>query len=178
MLRALDRLAAAAAAGRKEQQHQQQLQYCEVGMSGGHSAAAVLAARPLVSVLAFDTATFPFSADIVAHLRATYGDRFQFVGGHSLSSIPAFVRASGGRFECDVTFIDGGHSLEVVQSDITWLRQLAAQRHVLFFDDSAEYRTLQSRVSCAYDCITCNGISFPASAVRFAGPSPALVDTS
>jgi len=122
--------------------------YCEVGLNGGHSAGAVLAARAKARVLAFDLAAFPFSEPVAEFLTVTFNGRFEVVWGDSKVTVPLFsanrTAANTEGRKCDVIFVDGGHEYEDITADIHNLRELAHSKTVLFFDDTQPKLTVES----------------------------------
>jgi hypothetical protein len=136
--------------------------YCEIGMNGGHSASVVLAGRPGVYVVSFDLGMFAYSQPVADLLGVVFGERFRFVQGNSLETVPRFVRELGGQISCDVLFIDGGHDLEIVASDIRNLRPLVntrrAEGHAIFLDDTESCLDLPCRFNAMLDCVPPHGI--------------------
>ena len=57
--------------------------YCEVGMNGGHSAAAMLLANPHLTVHSFDLMFWNYSRPVVRLLGTAFGDRFISHPGNS-----------------------------------------------------------------------------------------------
>lgn len=89
--------------------------YCEIGMNGGHSVAAVLQASPNISATVFDMMAFNYSWPIAGLLHAQYGRRFKLHPGNSRSTVPRWLAAGaadgGGRpHMCDLILIDGDHT--------------------------------------------------------------------
>ena len=117
--------------------------YCEVGLNGGHSAGAVLAARSSASVLSFDIGEFPFSEPVADFLAFAFPGRFEVVWGDSKATVPARRTVEGGK-KCDVIFVDGGHQVEDVAADIVNLKELAHSTTALFLDDTQPAHTLSS----------------------------------
>ena len=83
-------------------------------MNGGHSAVAVLAARPKVRVIAFDLGEFAFSGPVEELLHTVYGQRFRMV---CIVVNFASVRWCVCVFSCKVTF-PGAYYLHI------WFRRV------------------------------------------------------
>tara|TARA_B110000208_G_scaffold137911_1_gene166515 strand:- start:1 stop:1413 length:1413 start_codon:yes stop_codon:yes gene_type:complete len=116
---------------------------CEVGLNGGHSAAAFLTADPRVVVHSFDIGANAHTAAAVELLRAVFPHRFAYHEGPSSATVPAFAlrlaagTATLGGGRCDIVFIDGSHHETDVKADIDAMRTAAACPHLVIFDDTA-----------------------------------------
>ena len=65
--------------------------YCEVGMNGGHSAAAMLHANPRLAVHSFDLMHWNYSWPVAHLLRTSFRGRFHLHPGDSRSTVPEFA---------------------------------------------------------------------------------------
>ena len=143
--------------------------YCEVGFMMGHSAAAVLVARPHVHVLSFDLFNWKYSDPIIELFESRWGNRFTSVVGDSIKTIPEF-HANHPEFRCDVIFIDGGHLASTVFNDAINMRKLVDvhANNVVFFDDSMKNWKKDSHYvfNALLDCGTDAHVHFPASNVE------------
>jgi hypothetical protein len=108
---------------------------CEIGLNGGDSAAAWLCSFPRASYVSFDLARFNVTTDAADFLSTAFPGRFTLVRGSTLATLPQYARAHPR--SCDIMIVDGGHSLEVGYSDLSYMRMLARDptRHVVVMDD-------------------------------------------
>lgn len=114
--------------------------YCEVGMNGGHSAAAMLLANPHLTVHSFDLMFWNYSRPVVRMLGTAFGDRFISHPGNSRVAVPewaAEVAKASNRPPCDVILVDGDHSLQGATADLNNFRALAAPHAPVIVDDIA-----------------------------------------
>lgn len=56
-------------------------------------------------------------------------------GGNTRETLPRFVAERKGRYVPDVVFVDGGHSLETIESDWKNVAELLGPKSVVVFDD-------------------------------------------
>eukprot|EP00315_Gephyrocapsa_oceanica_P010050 CAMPEP_0185295672 /NCGR_PEP_ID=MMETSP1363-20130426/8520_1 /TAXON_ID=38817 /ORGANISM="Gephyrocapsa oceanica, Strain RCC1303" /LENGTH=289 /DNA_ID=CAMNT_0027892247 /DNA_START=44 /DNA_END=913 /DNA_ORIENTATION=+ len=103
---------------------------CEVGMNGGHSAAAWLCAFPDARYIGFDLLKKRISQPSLAFLKQGFPGRVQVIAGDTTHTLPEVEQLS-----CDVLSVDGGHTHRVALSDLIHIRRLAAPRHALIMDD-------------------------------------------
>jgi hypothetical protein len=110
--------------------------YCEVGMNGGHSVAAMLLANVNVSAHVFDLFKWSYSSLVANVLNTTFRGRVSFYPGYShrtLSTFTAAARASG--VTCDVILVDGGHTFRAAHMDIDELQSVATADTRVVLDD-------------------------------------------
>ena len=73
--------------------------------------------------------------------------------GDSRVTIPAY-HAANPEFVCDISFIDGEHSLDAVQHDIRNMAKLASQNGEVILDDmDIEGRTFSKIGGITDDCV-------------------------
>jgi len=136
--------------------------YCEIGMNGGHSVAAVLQSTPNVSATVFDMMAFNYSWPVAGLLHAQYGRRFKLHPGNSRATVPRWLHANGmggakapgaadkapsaaasagaagGRghagHACDLILIDGDHTAGC-RSDMVLMSNAASPRARVVVDD-------------------------------------------
>lgn len=106
---------------------------CEVGLNGGHSAAAWLCAFPDASYVGFDLLAKRVSQPSLAFLQRSFPGRIQVIAGDTTRTL--LEKARQEQLGCDVLSVDGGHSHRVALSDLIHIRRLAAPRHALIMDD-------------------------------------------
>ena len=69
------------------------LQYCEVGMNGGHSASAMLLADARLRAHVFDTVSLKYSHPVAELLETQFGGRFELHAGYSQDTLPGWIEA-------------------------------------------------------------------------------------
>lgn len=109
--------------------------YCEVGMNGGHSAAAMLIGNPHVVVHSFDLYEHEYAVPTASFLNLTFGGRFVSHRGNSRTSVPAWVAENNNR--CDMLLVDGDHSAKGAMLDLINLRPAATEGARVVVDDVA-----------------------------------------
>ena len=107
--------------------------YCEIGMNGGHSAAAMLFANPRLVVHTFDLMGWKYSEPNAATLKTMFGPRLQLHPGDSTKTVPEWTRANPGT--CDLVFVDGDHSQQGAHKDFVNMRYAAAPGALGVADD-------------------------------------------
>ena len=68
--------------------------YCEIGMNGGHSLAAMLLAHADLECHVFDLFKWRYSEPVASLLNHTYRGRVRFYPGYSKHTLPQFVRVA------------------------------------------------------------------------------------
>ena len=76
----------------------------------------MLIANPEVTVHAFDLKAWLYSNVTAALLRTTFGARFHLIEGDSTLTVPAW--AARHPHACDLTFVDGDHTLQGAMIDL------------------------------------------------------------
>lgn len=124
--------------------------YCEVGMNGGHSAAAMLHASPSLTVHSFDMMNWNYSWPVVRLLSTTFSQRFFIHPGDSRQTVPQWTsgwtqqqrratrtRHATGAGPCELILVDGDHTLKGAVADLRNMRALAAPSALVVVDDIA-----------------------------------------
>ena len=111
--------------------------YCEVGMNGGHSLAAMMLARAGLRAHVFDLLKWRYSWPAATLINATFGaGRVAFYEGYSHRTLPSFVSAARQRgVTCDLVLVDGGHTFRAARADIEELQAVATHETRLVTDD-------------------------------------------
>jgi spermidine synthase len=104
----------------------------EIGLNAGHSADNFFGhCNQLERFVSFDIKCYP---EVLDYFAEKYKDRFHFVVGDSLETVPEFAE----RFpdvKFDLIFIDGAHSFDNCYHDILNMKQLAHSNTCLWIDD-------------------------------------------
>ena len=113
----------------------------EVGFNAGHSALLALSCNPRLVYCAVDLNEHAYTAPCVEFLKAEFPDRVHMFVGNSLQVLPELV---GRRveFDFDLFHVDGGHTSEVCESDVTnciKLAEGARGRHLMIDDTHASW---------------------------------------
>jgi len=72
---------------------------------------------------------------------------FQLYQGYTRESLANFVEENP-KFEADVVFIDGGHSVETIENDWHYCSRMLSRDGTLFLDDFYDNRELIDRFGC------------------------------
>lgn len=110
---------------------------CEVGFNAGHSSLNFLISNPNATLLVFDIFEHHYVSAAVRSLKDLFSERkITVVAGDSTKSIPDFTSVRDPSFQCQLTFIDGGHTRAVFEADLRHMKQLADPAfHVVVVDD-------------------------------------------
>lgn len=107
----------------------------EIGFNGGHSAEVFFTQlKNLKFFASFDINKWPYTPHAVEYFQGKYGNRFFFVEGDSLFTVPLFANHFIDR-KFDLIYIDGCHQLEWVVGDIRNARAFAHSETILWIDD-------------------------------------------
>jgi predicted O-methyltransferase YrrM len=101
----------------------------EIGFNCGHSSAAMLAARPDLTVVSFDLGTHTYVPSAKAAIDAAFPGRHELIAGDSRETVPHLR----GTFE--LFFIDGGHASDVAAADMQNCLNLARPGDLIAMDD-------------------------------------------
>jgi hypothetical protein len=103
--------------------------YCETGFNVGHSAETVLSNNPDVIVHSFDIGG-ENSLRAYEQLSARYPDRLFVTWGDSTKTLPSLQPLN-----CDVFFVDGGHTEEVARADLINMEKHLVADGAVIMDD-------------------------------------------
>jgi len=119
-------------------QHGKPLVLCEMGLNGGHSAAAMLLAAGKESTfVSFDIGNFgpvTYYNTTVAMLQRVFPKQIEFILGDSAITVPSFAAQRGK--VCDVVSVDGDHSKEGALRDINSIRNISKAGALVLVDDT------------------------------------------
>jgi predicted O-methyltransferase YrrM len=105
----------------------------EIGFNAGHSSELFLRSNPDCHVTAFDLNEHESVRVSKYYLDLVYVNRHRLYLGDSRISLPAFLKESPEPF--DLIFIDGGHDLDIAQSDLFYCSKLAHKDTIVIMDD-------------------------------------------
>ncbi|EOD10454.1 hypothetical protein EMIHUDRAFT_215667 [Emiliania huxleyi CCMP1516] len=106
--------------------------YCEIGMNGGHSTAAMLEANANLIVHSWDLMKFKYSRP-VTDLLTRFGHRVNFHAGDTRRTLTASVF----NVTCDLILVDGDHTFEGALRDMRRLKAFATPQSIVVVDDIA-----------------------------------------
>jgi len=107
---------------------------CETGFNAGDSAMRFLA-QSNATLYEFDLGRYDYSLAAANFTKDNFPGRFHITWGDSSVTVPAFHKAHP-EVKCDLVIVDGGHSYDIALADLTNFMSMAAEKHVLFLDDT------------------------------------------
>lgn len=107
----------------------------EVGFNAGHSALLFLLHNPNAHVTCFDLGNHSYSKLCYEYLESRFPNRLKIVWGNSLTTLPTYVMNHIHESKFDLIHIDGGHTREVVLSDLHHTRLLSHSNTYVIYDD-------------------------------------------
>ncbi len=106
----------------------------EIGFNAGHSALVMLLANPNASIIAFDLCEHVYTRECFEYLNGEFPGRLQLIPGDSRRTLPEY-RSSHPETRFDLFHIDGGHSVEIAQTDFFNCRAMARENSLVVLDD-------------------------------------------
>jgi len=115
---------------------------CETGFNLGHSSFNFLTANSKTTVHSFDLGEHQYAHKMATVISRMFPGRHFIHFGDSTKTIPKFI-GDNPDFECDLMYIDGGHTYDVAKADLLNLASVANTRinNIIIFDD---YPTLKA----------------------------------
>jgi len=110
---------------------------CETGFNAGHSSFVFLTANPRAVVHTFDAGFHRYTRPMASYMTRTFPGRFHFHLGDAKRQIQIFIR-SNPSFRCDLIFVDGGHDITNVFSDLSYLAQVASDTNIIIADGAGD----------------------------------------
>jgi len=101
----------------------------EIGFNSGFSALLMLLSNPKMNLTCFDLGEHKYTLPCYEKLKETFGERIKIIIGDSTETLKTVHDMY------DLIHIDGGHSVEVADSDITNSYRLSKQGTILIMDD-------------------------------------------
>jgi len=130
----------------------------EIGFNAGHSALLMLTANPSLKLTYIDICVHRYTTLCFEYLRSIFGDRINLINGNSLLAFP-LLKSQANDF--DFYIIDGGHGIDVAETDMYNVIKYGRKGSIILFDDSdnTTLRTMLSMYMLSGDIIS---ISDPA----------------
>ena len=107
------------------------IQCAELGFNAGHSSILFLEALPNATVYSFDLGNHMWAVNNSKFLKKIYKDRFHYVKGDSLVTIPKYKKL----IMCDVVFADGGKGFDIRYNDVLNFRNISYPGALVFMDE-------------------------------------------
>ena len=101
----------------------------EIGFNSGFSTLLMLITNPNMCIYCFDLGEHKYTLPCYEKLKETFGNRINIIIGDSTKTLQNVTD------KYDLIHIDGGHSSEVANSDITNSYRLSKQGTILIMDD-------------------------------------------
>lgn len=110
-------------------------QMLEVGVNAGHSALALLYHHPQLIYHGVDICQHGYTKPAASFLKQRFGERFFFHAGNSLVVLPRIAVAHK-ELRFDFFHIDGGHAVQLFETDFYNCLRLAAHPAWVVVDDT------------------------------------------
>jgi hypothetical protein len=106
---------------------------CEIGFNSGFSALLLLSANPLLSLTCIDICEHAYSIPCFNYLSSKFPGRITLINSDSRMAMPSLSRinSSYGAF-----IIDGGHGIDIAETDLLNTIQYSEKGTIICFDDS------------------------------------------
>jgi hypothetical protein len=101
----------------------------EIGFNAGFSSLLMLFSNPNIKITCFDLGEHKYTLPCYEKIKETFGDRIHFIIGNSMQTL----QEMDGKY--DLIHIDGGHEIDVANSDIMNAYRLSKQGTILIMDD-------------------------------------------
>ncbi len=109
----------------------------EIGFNAGHSVQIFLENCPDSQVLSFDLNQHYYTKVGVEFMHRKYKNRFKFLGGNSLETVPDFT-LNNPLEKYDLIYIDGDHSYLGCYLDLINCQKLAVKETIVWVDDCVD----------------------------------------
>jgi hypothetical protein len=101
----------------------------EIGFNSGYSAVLILLSNPKIKLTCVDIGWHKYTIPCYQQIKQDFGDRIQLLIGDSRNVVPNI------NDKFDLIHIDGGHSLDIAESDIVNTNRLLMDNAVIIMDD-------------------------------------------
>ncbi len=107
----------------------------EIGLNAGHSAENFFqTCAELEHFVSFDIGIHNYVPIAVEYLSSKYKNRFTFIKGDSLFTVPKFAKNNPDE-KFDLIFIDGGHEFKYCLKDILHCKKIAHKNTIIWIDN-------------------------------------------
>ena len=101
----------------------------EIGFNSGFSALLILLANPTIKLTCVDIGIHKYTIPCYKQIKNDFGDRIQLLIGDSRQVVPSIIDTF------DFIHIDGGHAVDVAESDIINTNKLLKEKSYIVMDD-------------------------------------------
>ncbi|ELT90662.1 hypothetical protein CAPTEDRAFT_212787 [Capitella teleta] len=112
---------------------------CETGFNTGSGTLLWLTAKPNVHVYSFDIGDHPYAKPMADYIQEQFPGRHNITWGDSTKTLPLFVKKNP-RIQCDIIYVDGGHTYAVSKKDFENFSKLGYTGSVVILDNYPDYR--------------------------------------
>ena len=106
----------------------------EIGFNAGHSCLLYLTSNPTSTIQLFDLGNHKYTQPCFEYLQSQFPGRLEIIYGDSRVTLPKFVSENIGK-KFSLVHIDGGHTEDVVRSDILNVMHFCSGQTVVISDD-------------------------------------------
>lgn len=116
---------------------------CEIGLNSGHGAINFLTTNPTARLMSFDIMLHNYTPQVINWLYEKFPTRdMLFVAGNTMKSLAALAKRHSNEGLCNIIFIDGGHTRDILINDIMTMKDLANRTYHRIIVDDLQYYPL------------------------------------
>jgi hypothetical protein len=105
----------------------------EIGFNAGFSALLMLVSNEKLRLTSVDIAYHNYTIPCAEYLKSVFGERFEIIIGNSLNVLPSHLTNFN---DYDILIIDGGHGIDLAESDLLNACSYCNSKTRILFDDS------------------------------------------
>lgn len=106
---------------------------CEIGFNAGHSALLMLTVNPELHLTSIDLCEHRYTLPCYEYLKTIFEDRIDLIQSHSAISLPLLGSKIA---NLDFFIIDGGHDIDLAETDLLNVINHASSGSTILFDDA------------------------------------------
>ncbi len=106
---------------------------CEIGFNSGFSALLLLASNPLLQLTCIDICEHSYSLPCFNYLSSQFPGRISLINSDSRMAMPMLAKINNNN---DAFIIDGGHGIDVAETDLLNIITYSKKGSIICFDDS------------------------------------------
>tara|TARA_B100000242_G_C42991546_1_gene460358 strand:+ start:104 stop:754 length:651 start_codon:yes stop_codon:yes gene_type:complete len=104
----------------------------EVGFNAGHSVILYLHSNPSINILSFDICSHSYSEPCANYIKSLSNTKFTLVKGDSTTTLLHYNTCE----VFDLIHIDGGHDINIAESDLVNCKRFSFDNTLVIFDDA------------------------------------------